>query len=243
MRLYHFRKDIMPIFHQGKLAKTMFAISIDLDWAPDEVIRFTFELLAQYRIRVTVFCTHPVEVKHHEVALHPNFEREGTPEQHIRALQQSYPEAQGVRSHALHINSRLYQLYRQLGLVYSSSYYMFGQRVEPFRTVAGMIELPIFFEDDLYFLEHGNMDIRMQDLDLNGSHLKVFNFHPIHIFMNTSSTEHYHDWKTHYQDVTKLREWVGEKRGTRDFFLETLEYISTRGIETKTLGEIAEQVA
>lgn len=220
----------------------MFAISIDLDWAPNEAIEFTFELLDKYQIRATVFCTHLVEIRGHEVALHPNFESPGAPEEKIRTLQADYPQARGVRSHALHINSRLYQLYKQMGLGYSSSYYMFNQVVRPFRTVAGMLELPIFFEDDLYFLDHGNMDIQLKDLNLNPSHLKVFNFHPIHVFMNTFSNEHYQQWKAHYQDAKKLQNWVGQKRGTRDFFVETLEYMRQQTIEVKTLGQIAEQV-
>ena len=49
----------------------MIAITIDLDWAPDEVIRFTFDLLDTYHVRATVFCTHKVDIGIHEPALHP----------------------------------------------------------------------------------------------------------------------------------------------------------------------------
>jgi peptidoglycan/xylan/chitin deacetylase (PgdA/CDA1 family) len=37
---------------------SMIAITIDLDWAPDKGIQFTFDLLREYDIQATVFCTH-----------------------------------------------------------------------------------------------------------------------------------------------------------------------------------------
>lgn len=218
----------------------MYALSIDLDWAPSEALDFTLDILHSYGVRATIFCTHPAKIGNHEAAIHPNFEKAAEPAELIRELQEAYPTARGVRSHALHINSRLYQLYRQMGLQYSSSYYMYNQKVRAFPTVAGMVEVPIFFEDDLYFIEHDNIHLALNNLDLDGTHLKVFNFHPIHVFMNTYSSEYYQKWKPYYQDAAELKTRMESKPGTRDMLISLLDFARAQGHAFIPLNELAQ---
>jgi hypothetical protein len=54
------------------------AITLDLEWAPDSVLKDTFDLLDSYGIECTAFSTHDdaIVARNHERGLHPNFEKE-----------------------------------------------------------------------------------------------------------------------------------------------------------------------
>ena len=216
----------------------MIAITIDLDWVPDEIIQFTFDLLDTYHVRATVFCTHKVAVGIHEPALHPNFEHGESPQEATLELLQLFPQARGVRSHVLTISTRIFEVYAQLGLTYDSSYYMFNQTIWPFPTVGNVLEMPIFFEDDLYFRAEGEKDFCLESLNLAAPGLKIFDFHPVHVFLNTHSMSHYLDAKPDYHNPGQLARKIGKARGTRDLFIELLEYVQENQERTYSLSEI-----
>jgi hypothetical protein len=64
----------------------------------------------------------------------------------------------------------------------------------------------------------------------------VLNFHPIHVFANTTSPEHYARFKPHYRAPTALRELKADGPGTASIFCSVLERV--QGSPTRTLSEV-----
>lgn len=215
----------------------MISITLDIDWAPPEVIDYSLNLLSQYNIKATIFSTHDVIIEGHEVGLHPNFESNLSHEDALKKLQDIYPNAIGVRSHALIISSRIYDLYADHKLKYSSSYYVNEQPFNPFNTIRDILEIPIFFEDDLYF-KKGDMSFNANNINFPLESIKVFDFHPVHLFLNTHSTEHYLSSKKYYHNAKELKRCRVKKKGVCDLFHELMEVISKTNSPYTTLGDI-----
>ena len=54
----------------------MFAITVDTDWASNQMIEDTVQLLNRFKINGTFFVTNKIDfakLKMHETAIHPNF--------------------------------------------------------------------------------------------------------------------------------------------------------------------------
>jgi hypothetical protein len=225
----------------GKEGSNIVAITSDIDWAPDDVIKYMLSILGEYRIKITFFCTHGInvkEMKKHELAIHPNFTKDKTDEKTIHELMTLYPEAKGTRSHSLYIHSRLFNIYQGFGLEYDSNYILPGQIIEPFFIAKNILELPIFFEDDTHFLKSKNFDLNQFDLKRNG--LKIFNFHPIHIFLNTQKVSDYVNAKNCLQEPAILRKYRNSDKGTEDMFIDLLNYLDNNDIDNLTLREVSD---
>ena len=57
--------------------------------------------------------------------------------------------------------------------------------------------------------------------------LKVFNFHPIHLFLNTNSLDLYEKARPFFKDYKKLKSIRSNDFGIRDFFIELIEKCSS----------------
>ena len=67
--------------------------------------------------------------------------------------------------------------------------------LSPWARPDGLVSVPIYFEDDVYFsYENPSFDYNWWPVPM-WSDLQVFSFHPIHVFMNTCSPEHYQSFK------------------------------------------------
>ena len=112
---------------------------------------------------------------------------------------------------------------------------------KPFMKYPGILEIPISFEDDLYF-SNPSKTFKINELHLNPKKLFIFNFHPIHIYLNTNSMQHYQKSKMYSHNSDKLKLCRSNKRGTRDLLIELLEYISKKDIEILTLKQINNKI-
>lgn len=220
----------------------MLAVSIDVDWAPDPVIRDTISLLDEYDISATIFSTHNdgVDTSGHDRAIHPNFFREGQTEaEALEELDKLYPDATGVRSHRLFVHTTLRDLYPD-DIGYESNYMMYGSPgIEPFWVYENVVQMPIYFMDDMWMRRGGDEPSLQTALQQPG--LKIFCFHPVHVFTNSPSIEFYESVKEHYNDVEKLRDMAVDGFGTRSVFIDLLEEIDRGEYETATLETIASE--
>ena len=227
--------------------ESMIALTFDIDWVPDELIDFLLNLVGRYKVKATIFATHEtsllknLEPKQFEIAIHPNFLKGGEPEQIVEQLKLLYPQTVGVRAHCLFIHSRLYPIYEKYGLCYSSDYLLYMQpNLAPVQTLCNMIQLPIYFADDFHLMmKAGNENIFEIDcLELQSNGLKIFDFHPIHIFLNTERLDRYENAKKYYHQPEDLQTFRNRDMGTRDLLANLLAYIQQNDIPTYTLGEI-----
>lgn len=218
----------------------LFAITSDIDWASDEVIRYMLEILYEYDIRATLFCTHEISsvkgIEKHELAIHPNFTRDKAEEQAIKELKGIFPQAKGIRSHCLYHHSRLFPIYHEFGLEYDSNCLIPNQIVHPFYASHDIIRIPMFFEDDHYIST--SPDFNLTSLDMQSQGLRVFNFHPVHVFLNTVQPANYEAAKKYLQEPGKLLLLRKNERGICNLFVELLGYIKSHNLKTCTLYEV-----
>lgn len=226
----------------------MIAITLDLEWSPSDIIEDTLQLLSSHGTSATLFSTHDdgfeVARAGHERGLHPNFLREGEAEaDELASVSSHYPGATGVRSHCLYVHSRLRELYCDFGLEYESNYMMYRvEGISPFEIYPDIVQFPVYFMDDMWLRRWGPDD-PLPDVEalLSGPGLKVFDFHPPHVYYNTPSIDYYERHKDAYWDETAPLSLRYEGTGVRDLFVDVLDHIRERGLETALLGDLSRE--
>jgi hypothetical protein len=215
-------------------------LTFDLDWAPEHVLQDLYSLIRPLNLNVTFFCTHSSDVvaqltslKGAETALHPNLLGAKDEAKELEKYKILWPEARGVRTHRLYYHSGHLPLYYNAKIEYLSHDLFFLQPgIEPFYDWGGFVRLPIFWEDDIhcrYF--DGRFDLEALELGREG--LKIFNFHPIHIFLNTSQFSEYEKVKADVKDEKKAAQARQKGKGIRALFEDFLKRIE--GVETTTM--------
>ena len=228
-------------------------LTIDTDWAPETCLLDTLEMLRRADIRATVFATSDVDVRtidDFDIGIHPNFQGAAQDTTNIKAemgrLMERFPHATGERSHALVWSSRHYNLlpseFPQLR--YTSNYQMFRQpNIRPFITQAGTVELPIFWVDDLCVYLDDAINVEEQLALLEQPGLKVFAFHPFHVYINSQSRDHVAVARTAYHDPERLRHHRCDGDGARTMLEQLLARIGELDLTVAACIDIANHVA
>ncbi len=229
----------------------MILFTADIDWAPEEVIADTINLLEFYGVKCTFFSTHhSLELtksnkKLFEIGIHPNFNPILAGKSDKRAIDiiddilDIHPEAQGVRSHSILQSTNLLQLFADKKLLYDANHFMpYQTGLKPYKLWTGMVRIPYNWEDDVHWAYGYSFDESRMDLMDEG--LVVFDFHPIHIYLNTENKYRYNEAKKFYNDPKTLISYRNkEVIGTRDLFISLLTYCKQNNIVTHKLNDIA----
>ncbi|NOS36047.1 MAG: hypothetical protein GQ522_05365 [Deltaproteobacteria bacterium] len=234
-------------------------ITVDIDWAPDDILEHTIQLLERRGVAATFFVTHATPLLERirsnpqfELGIHPNFaallngkSRRG--EQSIssilRELLEVVPEARSVRSHALIQGSRFCEAFAQSGLRYDCNPFIpvTGKIViRPWRFRNGMIVVPFMWSDYMHCAYGWDWNI---DGYLHAEGLKVFAFHPIHVAINTVDLSLYHDNKDSLktlQDTLKIRV-SDDRQGAGTFLCNLLDKADEDGFDTHMISNITEE--
>lgn len=229
----------------------MILFTSDIDWAPEEVIADTLNLLEYYGVKCTFFSTHhSLELsksnkKLFETGIHPNFNPILSGKSEKRAIDiideilDIHPEAQGVRSHSMLQSTAILQLFAERKLLYDANHFMpYHTGLKPFKLWTGMIRIPYNWEDDVHWTYGYSFD--ESRIDLKDEGLIVFDFHPIHIFLNTENKYRYNEAKKYYNDPKTLIKYRNKDViGTRDLFISLLTYCKQNNIVTHKLKDVA----
>jgi hypothetical protein len=229
---------------------SVIAITFDVDWAPDAVIEDVLGLLDKAGVRATFFATHGSAVlralRGHEIAIHPNFAGVKDHQRHLDELMSTYPDARGVRCHSYHQSTRILDLFVDRGLLYDSNILMFRvPGIHAFRNWNGLARIPVFWEDDVNCMVGGGWDPAQLDLADPGA-LFVFDFHPIHVFLNTEGSARYEAAKPHLKEPAKLAKMANPESsgvGVRVFLKRLLALLGQRELPVKLLRDIAAGVS
>ena len=228
------------------------SLTFDLDWAPYASIESLLHKLENSRIKATIFCTHLDEESLHvgdkiELGIHPNFRE--TNRKHIQdtvsSLNNSFPNAVGERSHCLFSSTVLLEVLSEMGYKYTSNNLMFlEQGIKPYEQWNGIIQIPLFWEDDVHILRGDEW--RIDEDNLRGPGLKVFNFHPFLLYLNAVNLDGYNLCKKSCNCITQLNEdecekLINKERGVGDFFHSLIDYIKDNNIKTFKLSELIEK--
>ncbi len=232
----------------------MITFTCDIDWAPEEVIQDTLSIFNEFSAKCTIFATHDSPILKNcdrslfEIGIHPNFNPllDGTDtsrnaEKIISDLKNIFPEARGVRSHSLNNGSYFFSKFQKLGFTYEANTVLPYMSIPaPWKDWYGLWHISFNWEDDIHFsYKKKYEDIGIEDDCISKS---IFNFHPVHIFLNTENEERYMSARQYYKDpdnLNKIRNRSSAK-GTRDLLLFLLNKVKNEGITTHTLSEIIE---
>ncbi|CAG1020249.1 hypothetical protein DOJK_00206 [Patescibacteria group bacterium] len=229
----------------------MIAFTCDIDWASEEIIEDTLNLFELFGVKCTIFSTHhslllsKCSKKLFEIGIHPDF----TPvfngdsgksiDDILDEILDIHPDAQGVRCHTLFQNVALLQKFSEKKLLYDSNNllpYQTGLRA--FKLWNSLVRIPYNWEDDVHWAYGYSFDDSRIDISSEG--LLIFDFHPIHIYLNTENKYRYNEAKKFMNDHKKLLSYRNsEVPGTRDLFINLLKHCKSKKVQTHNLKEIA----
>lgn len=212
-------------------------LTFDLDWCHDDVLLDCIDLVERKNVKVTWFVTHATPLlerlksnPNFELGIHPNFnylllgdDRNGkNPENVIERLLAIVPDSVAVRSHSMTQSSNLLQLFVEKGLNYDCNHFIPEDakiELKPWKLWNGLIKVPYFWEDDL-FIQCKTNDLIKDIVKRKG--IKVFDFHPIHVFLNTENIERYETTRYIHQIPDELKKYVYKESGTRNYLKQLL---------------------
>lgn len=229
-------------------------LTIDVDWAHDEVLADAIDLLDQFQVHATWFITHDTPLlkrlranSNYELGIHPNFNwllagdcRNGSNvAEVINRMMQIVPEARSVRSHSMTQSTGLLQAFADVGLTHDANHFIpasSGIELKPWYLWNGLVRVPYCWEDDVYciYRERGIPEpdtIAMSSR--NG--LRVFDFHPIHLFLNTESMTRYENTRSLHQQPDLLFEHQYAGVGARTCFLNLMQSIKNPTVSDTNL--------
>jgi hypothetical protein len=223
-------------------------ITLDIDWAHDDVIRYCADLLSRNNVQATWFVTHhsPAidELKRNplfELGIHPNFnplllngshEKGCTAENVLQSILKIVPGASSVRSHSLTQNSSLTQLFLENNIKKELNVFVpiqSGIIVKPFLHFEGIVELPHVWEDDIHMRYEVGYDVILNSI-LGYQGLTILDFHPIHLYLNQTTFTGYEAAKKDAHDLSKLSTHRNVSCfGTSDFLLSLIKSNRSEG--------------
>jgi hypothetical protein len=235
-----------------------FILTFDLDWAADAAIDEVAELLIARGMKATWFVTHAGEAVDRlrrrpdlfELGVHPNFlpgsTHGATPEAVLEEVLRIVPEAVSFRPHSVVYSGRLLELIMtKTRLRIDSTFLLPGvEGIRPFvyRQFGGeLTRVPFFWADDY--------ELGQKLPDWNASRffkvegLKVLDFHPTHVWLNSRSAAGYREMRTRGVAPASMTPADGERlrsegRGARTFLLEVLDQIERTVQPTRWMREL-----
>lgn len=227
----------------------MIAITFSTDWAPAPVLQYTLDILDEYGVPATFFCTDDLSQRGfphtkvcHELAIHPHIvlpcPRYGSV---IRRMKDLFPDAVGSRSHRFITGTPVLRALSQNGILYDSSIFTCYTHIEPFMQHYGILQIPVWFSDDIA-IRNGSVAYNSIPLSaLNDSYrLHVLNFHPVHVYLNTRRHRTYEDAKPFYQTPHKLLQY--RNADTRTGVESVLRTVLSMGARFMTLQEVCKEM-
>jgi len=181
----------------------MIALTFDTDWMRQDDLRRFFD---EYPFpgTGTIFLHQPyrfLESAPHERCPHPSPVGPEEWKTSIRTLLDDLGiEPTGVRTHSAIHSHRLEMALYELGFKYTSNTSrLFERHIQPVRLAWGLWELPIYYMDNLdltmeeYWKDAGHKPLSAEVVTqaLRDEALYVFDFHPVHVTLNTPSLQYY----------------------------------------------------
>lgn len=151
------------------------------------------------------------------------------------------PEAVCLRSHALTNSSIIQHEYSRIGIKYDLNTLIpavDGMVLYPFASAISDFKiLPFIYEDDVY------LNLRKKDpadFFLSDKFMapRIFNFHPIHLYLNTDRNETYEKARPYFKEVEKLNALKNtENYGIRDFFIDLITCAQNAGLQFQKIKD------
>lgn len=214
-------------------------ITFDLDWCSEEILDYTLNIVEKNKISASFFVTHNTQLLNRmrnndqiELGIHPNFNNllDGNyqygrnVDEVIEHFKNIVPESLSVRSHSLTQSSNILNSFEKFGLKFECNTFVpFSSNIQiyPYRHwTKNLIKVPFFWEDDLSCIYGWEYNVK-NFLSYEG--IKVFNFHPIHVFLNTKNLDTYYKSKEWQHKKIDLEEYRNQDYGTYNFLMDLIK--------------------
>lgn len=184
------------------------------------------------------------ESKDHEINEHPTIENLS---EYSLLKNLGHPvRGKGIRSHSCVSSHMLSINWAQSGVIYQSQETRWGQTYKaPEKTAWGILEMPISYMDnqDIWMERnwpngHDKFSQSLIDLAIHTQEIFLFDFHPLHIALNTKSAEDYAIKKKNL-DLYMSKPWeTTSSEGVRNFFEKILASIEKSNTRTVSCEEL-----
>jgi hypothetical protein len=229
-------------------------LTFDVDWAPDFVISPIVSILKENNIRSTWFATHRSPLIEEltrdelfEVGIHPNFQPNSThgsnPDEVLTHMKKLFPNAKSVRTHTLLQSTPLLSLLHKFGVENDVSLLLENANyIHPFYSpFFKLYRFPSFWEDDVMMSSIYDLEHFIDSQNISG--LKIFSFHPIHIFLNSLNFDSYNELKTKLglsnMTVQNTQKYINKQHGTMTFFMHLIDSLKNK--PTYTISDLQKE--
>lgn len=215
-------------------------LTFDMDWASDEVLVWFYGFMRDLAVPYEINVTHDTKVLQKfreddlvELGIHPNFNwllngggNGGVDYKEVLSKVKSIvPEAITMRSHSLTDNSLIEAELRNVG-IRNNLNLLFppfdGMVSKAYKNCYNINVIPFLYEDDVYILSDKKMSIDYYLSDRFDAP-RIFNMHPIHVFLNTDKMDTYVNAKPYLKEFEELKERTNNSEyGTRDFLVDLI---------------------
>ena len=185
----------------------------------------------------------------HELAPHPLIDDLKHWDLDLRRLQTGIPRPiAGVRPHSCVFSHMIGAGLKAKGYTYiSQSQQLYDNQIRPLRHPWGIWELPLYYMDNMDFwmcenwptLGHKPFAESIIDAAVSSDNLFVFDFHPLHIALNSSDHKEYQAAKPFILGDPAISPFTlaNSKPGTRDFFERLCYAMKMSKLRSHTLSE------
>lgn len=225
----------------------MICLSFDTDHLDEARMK---EFLSYVKIpgTGTFFCTQRyrcLDSAHHELAPHPCLVAGRLWDDELQTMRASFPKAVGWRSHSCIYSHLLSEWVGRNGYQYVSTADNLGQPgIKPIREAFGTWQMPIYYMENLDFSDSrfwgarakAPFDRQKIDLAMKNQGLFVFDFHPVHLMLNTPSYEFYAAARDDFKKGLPLTQLRYDGVGAHSFYVELVETMSRAGVESCSMA-------
>ena len=213
-------------------------LTFDLDWCADEILTYLLDILDDHDVICTFFVTHKspllnklIDNTKFELGIHPNFNPllesnykfGNSMEQVIKYYKNILPQPTSIRSHSLTQNSNYLNMLSHYGFKHECNNYIpLNSKIVLYPYLhwdKKLTRVPHFWEDDIHFQYGDDWNLKLYK---EYSGIKVFDFHPIHVFLNTENIQRYERTRHLHQKPSKLAKHRYEGVGTLNILLDLL---------------------
>jgi len=236
-------------------------ITIDIDWASDEIVDHVSSILLGKKVKATWFITHDSPSirrladypETFELGLHPNFRTDSSQgssvDQVMRFLRKILPHSGLIRTHGLIQSSALLaELTNHFGMTVDLSLFLYNtplitpHELHYTEEKRSLLRIPYFWEDDHEFKAPTPCwSFSSERYHCRG--LKVFDFHPIHVVLNSKDDKTYSIVKSKkkIQNLTlaEVEPYINKGAGTRTLFMGIVDHLAEQRETQSTIGDIA----
>lgn len=224
-----------------------FVLTADQDWAPEWACEYFVKLLSDNRLTAHVFRTSHSDALDCAVdaglitnGWHPNF-RPGSSHgsdiaEVISTMSELFPGCTTVRAHSYFESSETWTALKQAGItVESHGPTDMEENLMPLKMMSGLTRFPVYLEDDVHLVgESRQRSLTRFVSKIHVPGLKILDFHPIHLALNTPSLKHYDEYK---RNPVGISDTHGQS-GVRDAFLEIVQIIRSSELEFSALHNL-----